>query len=120
MANTQDINAEPPGRLANVPPDISSGAAHTRIVVQEIKDDIRDIKKDQKTDFRSIGGMVIAGFLILGSMLMFGFFRIDDRITKLDDKVNGLSTTLTRIDTKLEDLLARIPPTSTPVPQRRP
>lgn len=120
MANAEEINAEPPRQLANVPPDISSGAAHTRLVVQEIKDDIRDIKKEQKTDFKIIAGMVIAGFLILAGMLIAGYFRIDDRVTKLEDRVNGLSTTLVRIDTKLEDLLARIPPVPTPVPQHHP
>ena len=119
MASTPDDAAELPRQFANVTPDISAGAAHTRLVVQEIKDDIREIKRDQKVDFQKItAGMIIAGFLILGGMLFFGYFRLDDRITRLEERVNGLSTTLVRIDTKLEDLLARIPPAQVPPPHR--
>lgn len=113
MASALDNNAELPKQFANVPPDISSGSAHARAVVQEVKDDIREIKKDQKVDFRIVLGIFGAGFVILGTMLIVGYFRLDDRITKLDDKISSLSTTLVRIDTKLEDLLARIPPTQT-------
>jgi hypothetical protein len=64
--------------------------------------------------------MVVTAFLILSGMLIFGYFKLDDRIVKLEDRVNGFSNTLVRIDTKLEDLLARIPPVQTPPPQRRP
>jgi hypothetical protein len=94
------------------------GSAH--VLIREFRDDIREIKHDQKTDFRIIIGMFGAGFIAVAGMLIFGYFRVDDRIIKLEDRVNALSTTLVRIDTKLEDLLARIPPTQTPAPAHRP
>jgi hypothetical protein len=103
-----------------VPPDISAGAAHTRIVAQEFRDDIKDIKSEQKSDFRIVLAMFGAGFVILGGMLFVGYFRLDDRMGRLEDKVNATTSALVRIDTKLEDLLARIPPTQTPAPARRP
>jgi hypothetical protein len=109
--------AEIPRQLANVPPDISGiGAPH--VVVRAFADDIREIKRDQKADFRIVIGMFGAGFVAVAGMLIYGYFRIDDRITKLEDKVDVLGTTLTRVDTKLGDLLERIPPIQSPAPHR--
>jgi len=111
--------------LDTTTPDISGEAGRTRARVQavedavdEIKDNIREIKADQKTDFRIIIGMFSAGFLIVGGMLIFGYFRLDDRIGRSDDKINSLTSTTVRIETKLEDLLARIPPAQTPIPSQ--
>jgi hypothetical protein len=114
-ARPEDI-AEVPRQFANVMPDISGGAAN--VVVREFRDDIREIKRDQKADFRIVAGMLVAGVIIVVGMMLYAYFRIDDRITKLEDKVNVMSTTLTRVDTKLEDLLARMPPVQTPPPRR--
>ena len=113
-------NTDVPRQFANVPPDITAGAAHARVIVEEVKDDIRDIKRDQRVDFRIVLAMFGAGFVVLGGMLVFGYFRLDDKIGHLEDKVNVLSTGIARIDTKLEDLLAPIPPTQTPPPARKP
>jgi hypothetical protein len=110
-------SAEIPRQFANVTPDISSGGA-SHIVVREFAEDIREIKRDQKNDFRIVISMFGAGIVVVVGMLIVGYFRIDDRITKLEDRVNTMDTTLTRIDTKLEDLLARIPPAQSPVPHR--
>lgn len=118
MANDQEETI--PQQFANVPtpPDISAGAGHLRLVVQELKDDIRDIKSHRHSDFIVYVSMLAGGFLILAGMLIFGYFKLDDRISRSDDKINALATTSVRIDTKLEDLLQRIPPVSTPLPKR--
>jgi hypothetical protein len=100
-----------------VPPEIPTGGA-ANVLVREFKDDIREIKRDQKIDFRIVIGMFATGFVIIAGMLVFGYFRVDDRVIKLEDRVNGLNTTLVRIETKLEDLLARMPPAQTAPPHR--
>jgi len=51
-------------------------------------------------------------------MLVFGYFRLDDRISKTEDKINALTVTLTRVETKLGDLLERIPPVQAPAPAK--
>lgn len=118
MANLRPEDAaEIPRQFANVTPDISGGGPAT-VIVREFRDDIREIKRDQKADFRIVISMFGAGVVVVVGMLIYGYFRIDDRITKLEDRVNGMGTTLTRIDTKLEDLLARIPPAQSPLPHK--
>jgi hypothetical protein len=110
--------AQAPRQFANVPPPDISGGSATNVIVREFRDDIREIKRDQKTDFRILTGIFGTGVVVIGGMLFYAYFRIDDKITKLEDRVSVLTTTVTRIDTKLEDLLARIPPAQTPVPHR--
>jgi hypothetical protein len=39
------------------------------------------------------------------------------KIDKFNERMDKLSTTVTKVDTKLEDLLARIPPAPTPPPR---
>ena len=78
-----------------------------------------DIKSHRHSDFVFHITVLAAGFLVLGGMLIFGYFRLDDRITKSDDKINTLTNAVTRINTQLEDLLERIPPVQTPVPTKR-
>jgi hypothetical protein len=63
-----------------------------------------------------------AGFLILAGLFGFGFFRLDDKFDKLadklTDKMDKLSGAGVRSDTKLEDLLQRIPPVVVSAPKR--
>ena len=115
----QSENGDIPRQFASVPPpDIAAGTGQLRLIVQELKDDIRDIKSHRHSDFVFHITVLAAGFLILAGMLIFGYFKLDDRITKSDDKINNLITAVTRSDTKLEDLLQRIPPAQTPVPKK--
>jgi hypothetical protein len=55
-----------------------------------------------------------AGVVLLGGMLIAAYFKIDDRIEALaratQDKFEAASNASTRVETKLEDLLQRIPP----------
>ncbi|HVT56033.1 MAG TPA: hypothetical protein VHD34_08295, partial [Xanthobacteraceae bacterium] len=73
----------------------------------DIKQDIKDIRGYRLTDLLLVGGGIIASFVLLASMMIAGYFR-------LEDKIQIISTAQTRIETKLEDLLARIPPMQTP------
>lgn len=112
--------AAPPRNFPQVPPpDIAAGAGQLRLIVGELKDDIRDIKSHRHSDFVFHVTVLAGGFLLLAGMLIFGYFRLDDRITKSDDKINSLTNQVTRTNTQLEDLLERIPPVQTPVPQKR-
>jgi hypothetical protein len=116
-----------PLQFANVPPDLSPATGHLRIIVkvvedsvQELKQEVKGIKADRHSDFVLTVSVFAAGFVILAGMLIFGYFRLDDKIeaisTRLDGRLEILTIDATRIDTKLEDLLARIPPAQTPVP----
>jgi hypothetical protein len=113
-------DSEPPVDFPAVPtPDIGAGTGPIRLIVGELKDDIRDIKSHRHSDFVYIITVLGGAFLLLSGMLIFGYFRMDDRINKLDDKINAVTIAITRIDTKLGDLLERIPPPQMPVPTKR-
>jgi hypothetical protein len=93
-------------------------AGQTRIIVEAVKESVADLKADVKeikghrvSDLRWHIGIFGAGFLVLGGMLIAGYFKLEDRLS-------DLSTASTRVETKLDDLLARIPPVQTPVPAK--
>jgi hypothetical protein len=100
------------------PPDIA-GAGQTRLLIKaiedtvaELKTDVREIKSYRHTDFLYVITMFAAGFLLLAGMLVFGYFRLDERLV-------SATATLIRVDTKLEDLVRRIPPVPTPPQPKR-
>lgn len=69
--------------------------------------------KAHKSDFRWTWTGLIAGFLILAGLFMYGYNRLDDRVMDITKIIN-------KADTKLEDLLSRIPPAVTPTPSKHP
>jgi hypothetical protein len=106
--------AGPPRQLPNVTPNVSGESGQTRLLInaveatlKELKDDVKDVKSHRHSDFVYTVSMFAVGFMLLAGMLVYGYFRIDDKVT-------SLSNTLTRVETKLEDLLQRIPPIPTP------
>lgn len=113
---TQDSSV--PQQFANVlPPDIA-GAGQTRLLikavedaVQGLKEDVRDIKSHRHSDFVFHICIFGGGFLVLAGMLITGYMKLDDRLM-------AITNTSIRAETKLEDLLQRIPPVPTP-PARR-
>jgi len=114
----------PPTETANVTP-LDSGVGQTRLIVEAVKVSVSALKDDVsilKTDVREIRGhrvtdllwhvgVVAAGVAIIFAGLTAAYFKIEDRLS-------SLSTASTRVETKLEDLLARIPPVPTPVPRK--
>jgi hypothetical protein len=121
VASPRDERAEEvPQQLPNVlPPDISAGTGHLRLIVQELKDDIKEIKDNRHSDFIFHVNILGGGFLLLAGMIIASYLLLDSRMSKSDDRVNTLTNTSVRIETKLEDLLQRIPPVPTPPPARR-
>jgi hypothetical protein len=114
-----------PQSFANVPPDLSANAGQARLVVKaledsisEIKAEIKEIKSHRHSDFVWLVTVFAAGFLVLAGLFGFGYFRIDDKFERLTDKIDKLTVSSARSDTKLEDLLQRIPPAVTPPPKR--
>ena len=75
--------------------------------VRHLQSDLNALKADAKSDFRWLITIFGAGFLLLAGFIIYGYFRLDDRLSKVE-------SIGTRIDTKLEDLLLRIPPVVTP------
>jgi hypothetical protein len=104
----------PPSDETAVTPSLATeAAAYERIPIKALKDslneikvDVRDVKDHRLTDFIWHAGALIA----FGTFVIALYFWIDD-------KVSALATASARVDTKLEDLLARIPPAPTP-PQK--
>jgi hypothetical protein len=71
--------------------------------IEERVNFLLDSNKDIKSDFRWTWTGLVLGFLILASALIYGYFRLDDKIYL----VNG---TLIKIEQKLDDLKATLPP----------
>lgn len=67
-----------------------------------------------RKDFRWTWGGLIAGFLVLAGLFIYGYNRLDDRI---DVKTTSLVISITRVETKLDDLSGRLLPP--PAPPRR-
>lgn len=110
MADPTRQEGEIPRQFANVPPPDIAGAGQTRLLIKaiedslkDLKDDVREIKSHRHSDFVFHITIFGAGFLILAGMLITGYLKLDERIT-------NLTNVSIRIDTKLEDLLQRIPP----------
>jgi hypothetical protein len=113
VANAAD-DSQPPREMANVaPPDIA-GAGQTRLMVDAIKEsmaelrsDVKEIKGYRNGDLFKYLSAIAAAFLLLTGMMTTVYFRVDDHIRQL-------STAITRVETKLDDLIQRIPPVPTP------
>jgi hypothetical protein len=104
--------------MANIAPPDLAGAAQTRLIVDAVKasvgileGDVKAIRDYRYTDLLLHIGAFAGGIIIVVTMMVTAYFR-------LDDKIAALSTSNTRIETKLDDLLARIPPIPTPPPRR--
>jgi hypothetical protein len=110
--------SEIPRQFASVPPPDLAGAGQTRLLikaiedaVKDLKDDVKDIKSHRHTDFVFHISIFAGGFLILAGMFIAGYLKLDERVT-------AITNISIRVDTKLEDLLQRIPPLPSPVPRR--
>jgi hypothetical protein len=97
----------PPKEMPNVIPDVG-GSGQTRILIDavketvaELKSDVKDIKEYRHTDFRWHITIFGSGFLLLAGLALHLYSR-------LEDKIQVLSTMSTRLETKV-DSLARAP-----------
>ena len=71
----------------------------------------RRMRESDLMQMRWIISAIAAVIVLLGGMMIAAYFRLESRMDEL-------STSSTKIETKLEDLLARIPPVATPAPKR--
>jgi hypothetical protein len=102
MASPQESG--PPPSVANVTPDQTSGG-QTRLLYEtfketlsDLKTDVREIRGHRVPDLVLVCSAIVGTFVLLGGMLIFGYFR-------LEAKIEDLSTTLTRVETKLDDAI---------------
>ena len=117
MASLQDQEATTPTSMANVTP-LDGGTNQTRMIVDAVKASVATLEGDVKairdyryTDLLLHIGAFAGGIILVVTMMVAAYFR-------LDDKLSAVSTSNTKIETKLEDLLARIPPVATPAPRK--
>jgi hypothetical protein len=109
--------AGPPINTANVTP-IDAGTAQTRQIVDAVRlsvaslhADVKEIRDYRYTDlWRHLAAFATGIVLVVGMMSAVYF--------KIEDKIQTLSTTTTRIQTKPDDLIARVPPIQAPVPRK--
>lgn len=116
VASAQE--GEAPRQMANVPPPELAGAGQTRLLIKAVEDavsdlksDVKDIKSHRHSDFVWLVTVFALGFVALATMIVTSYIR-------LEDKISALSNTSIRVDTKLEDLLQRIPPVPSQPPRR--
>jgi hypothetical protein len=122
------------------PTQLNSDAVRTGQMVRAVQAAVRDGLSDIKTDlvriesrgdahFHRLLLIFGAGFLAVASAFGWGYTRMDDhivastsrledKITRLEDKLATLGNNQTRTDQKLQDLLDRVPPVQTPLPHR--
>jgi hypothetical protein len=107
----QEADVPAPDRgveIADPPSNVSVAAGQARLIAQEVVRALESkVAEHRHSDFVFMISVFGVGFIALAGMLIVGYFRLDDRIS-------GLSEKMTRTETKLEDLLARIPPIPTP------
>jgi hypothetical protein len=99
--------------IKRVDPNDSMNLSDTQWLVSEIKD-------HRQSDFRWQFSVLGGGFLILAGMFITGYLRLEDKIIRLEDKIGNLTSNSIRVDTKLEDLLQRIPPIQSQPQQSQP
>ena len=141
-----DANRTPDEFAQGTPADINLASGQTRIVVAEvrllearigdikeahtkladkmdcvpglatavatIKDRIGTVETNARSDHRFVLIIFGAGFLALGGMIISSYLM-------LSSQVRSIAISGQRIETRLDDLLARIPPAQTPIPTKR-
>ena len=124
-------DTEPPAEGG--PPPLSPAAAQTGVLVRALQDGLRDsvsdlrreiseLKAHAHTDYNHLLYIFGAGFIAIAVLFGWGYSRLEDRFfnvsTKIDDRLGSLEKAVIKVDTKLGDLLERIPPIPTPAPRR--
>lgn len=100
-----EVNKTPDDVGPTAPRDLYS-TSDIRFVMVELGklqskiDALGDDNKTHKSDFRLTLSGIIAVFLLLGGMLMWGYLRLEDKFVDLNRSV-------TVIGTKLDDIMQR-------------
>ena len=102
------------------PTEISPNSGPARVIAEaiakditEIKSGVNDLKNNRRDDFIKLLMIYGAGFVFLAGMIVSSYLLLDNKISSVSDL--GI-----RVDTKLEELIKRIPPVQTPVPTPAP
>ena len=135
MAEPESRESAVPIEFPGVPPDRPVTEGHVRNLLssvdgslksldaslKSVRDDLRAAEgyirsegSEHKSDFRWIIGTFAAGFIILAGMFITGYLlvtaKIDQVSSSLASKIDPLTTSQVRTETKLDDLIQRIPP----------
>jgi len=123
----------PDQQVGTPPPRAHPGVEQARLAAQllgpaivDLREEIREARKNHRTEFIILISAFAAGFLVLAGMAIEAYrwshddmiaeiARINTRLDRVEQQQSASQDTLVRADTKLEDLLARIPPIQTPL-----
>ena len=116
-------SGEPPKDFPSVPPtEMGGNAAQTRLLINaiesqvaDLRSDVKDIKDHRHPDFVWMITVFGGGFLFLLIAFAYGYLNVANKIDTQIAKTAERDVTLARIETKLDDLIARVPPIQTPV-----
>ncbi len=82
---------------------MQSSVGELKARVEQLRSNEAEHQRDVKSDFKWTWTGLAGATVLLVSALIYGYFRLEDRQVSMD-------TTLTRIETRLDDLLQRVPP----------
>lgn len=120
---------------SGVPSEIGQDTPQTRALIRALENslhdfrgDLTEIKTRAHTDFFRMVWVFGAGFVLLGGMIIQAYrwghddliaavTRLEGRIDKADDRGVTAGNTLSKVDQKLDDLIARVPPAQTSIPR---
>lgn len=103
-----EANSPPEGLPPAAPRDLHPTSDIRLVMIQVAKLEERvngliEDNKGHKADFRWTWTGLVAGFLLLAGMFIYGYNRLDDRIIDISKAVATMSA-------KLDDLIQRTPP----------
>jgi hypothetical protein len=113
VANPQEETVQP-RETANVMP-LDGHSDRSRHFVDSV---LVQVNKDRISDNRWYLGVFGIGFLTLAGLFISGYLLISTKFDKVVDEIKPIDRTVIRLEQKLDDLIARIPPVQTPAPRK--
>jgi hypothetical protein len=96
-----------PKETANVVRPLDDASERSRALVDAV---LVQVNKDRISDSRWYLGIFGIGFLTLAGLFISGYLLVAGRVETVGEKILPVDKAVTRIEQKLDDLIARLPP----------
>jgi hypothetical protein len=128
VSESQDDQLGEPKKVG-APQDLDKEARQTRMLIDalekalaEFKEDLKDFRTEARNDIRLLLRGLAGSFIVLAGMIVAAYLLLsNDTKTvrdRMDDRLAALGVSVARIEQKLDDLIARVPPVQSPPPHR--